>query len=535
MKRRSVLKATAGLLTANLISGCGSDTALGSNAVAASRTNALQATLGDNQSVQNEVQRMVDFGPRYTGSAAHRQFIDYLDQEFQAAGLTTSRDPYPIDEWIAEDSSLTVKSDKGTENIPIDSLYPRSASTSATGVEGPLRYVGVPLQFNSLDLTALETQSAFLQNLRDQLGSALLASLGSVASGLRGAIAVIEVPLVPLTLGLFYPFATLINDKNKTLSPLTDYKRSWVSGLFVLEPLCDLVAQAGAAGVIFVLDSSAENTQGQYLPFSGQFASIPAFLVNRVTGNRLKRLANNATANMRLVARKVSGLSTDTLVATLPGVSDEVIVINTHTDGPNVCEEDGAVGCLMLARYFAKIPLSQRPRTLVFSMLTGHMAPNMPQGDGFIEAHPDIMQRCVAVVTLEHLGMREWLDDEAGYHSTNRPEPAVLFHSNTGIADAAVRAARETALDRLMVCKPLGVLFFGVGLPFQLAGYPCLAYISGPNYLVASEPDHGMSRFDAQRMADELRLMINAIHVIEETSAASLKIGDSSLIRAVRR
>ena len=58
------------------------------------------------------------------------------------------------------------------------------------------------------------------------------------------------------------------------------------------------------------------------------------------------------------------------------------LIVNTHTDGPNVPEENGALGMLALAQYFAE---RQRRRDLYFVMVTGHFQLAQPQ---FIEPIP---------------------------------------------------------------------------------------------------------------------------------------------------
>src|SRR4051794_18136850 len=50
--------------------------------------------------VRRDFQRMVDFGPRLTGSAAHNRFIAWLDREFVKAGLKLRPcDVYDIERW----------------------------------------------------------------------------------------------------------------------------------------------------------------------------------------------------------------------------------------------------------------------------------------------------------------------------------------------------------------------------------------------------------------------------------------------------
>lgn len=530
MQRRTLIKAGAGLAATPLLSACGGGG--GGNGGGVPRVG--EPYLPTPASLQAEVEKMVSFGPRLTGSDAHNRFIDYLEREFRKLGLSTQRDPYYLTLWEARRQGLRVKTGSGSEDIPVDAYYPRSGPTGEDGVTGRLVYFGAPLQHLTLDLTDLESQAAMLTTLLQQLPSALTGLLSTLTGGgVKDAIVLVELPLLPTVAGIFYPFLTWLNDDDRTISPLTDYKRAWLTSLAVMEPVVTLMKTLGAKGVIFSFDSSAENTAGQYLPFLAGPSEIPALIVNRDTGSRLRALAGKAEATLTLTASVRENVRTDTLVAILPGASDENLIINTHTDGQNAFEENGAVACLEIARHYVAIPQAERPRTLVFSLVTGHMAPHMPQANGFIDTHPDLVAKSAAAVTIEHLGAREWLDDSSGYHDSGRPEIAALFHSTTPIALPAIQSLRETGLQRVMLCRPIGVIFFGVGAPFHLAGVPCLAYITGPHYLLAIEPDDGMKRFDAQRMADEMDLTLDLLHRIETIPALQLKLGDSAVLGAL--
>src|SRR5262249_23152367 len=131
--------------------------------------------------------------------------------------------------------------------------------------------------------------------------------------------------------------------------------------------------KAGALGVILAwTDISDANAADQYTPFSRPPQGIPGLYVGHETGAKLKALSG-AKATVVLEADIHPDTPTDTLIATLPGTSaDEVIIVNTHTDGPNATEENGGIGILALAKYFAKIPKSERKRTIVFPLTTGH-------------------------------------------------------------------------------------------------------------------------------------------------------------------
>jgi hypothetical protein len=112
---------------------------------------------------------------------------------------------------------------------------------------------------------------------------------------------------------------------------------------------------------------------------------------------------------------------TDTLHAILPGRNPhETIIVNTHTDGPNACEENGAAGLLALAK--AHGSRTDRQRSIVFVFATGHFQiPQLVEGHGqatlaWLRRHPELWDgkpghaRAVAGLTLEHLGCLEWKD-----------------------------------------------------------------------------------------------------------------------------
>ena len=88
-------------------------------------------------------------------------------------------------------------------------------------------------------------------------------------------------------------------------------------------------------------------------------------------------------------------------------MSDEVVVLASHTDGPNAFERkrEALVFVLALACHLAALPPSQRPRTVVLACVTGHMSSvsNRDLG-GWFAANPDITKRIDGLIAIEHLG-----------------------------------------------------------------------------------------------------------------------------------
>jgi hypothetical protein len=137
-----------------------------------------------------------------------------------------------------------------------------------------------------------------------------------------------------------------------------------------------------------------EQAADQYVPFTFPYRDIPAVWVAGEQGEQLLDSARQgARATLTLDAALSPNAITDTVWTVVEGeLSNESILVATHSDGVNAIEENGAVGVLELARMFAAGP---RPRrTLVFVFATGHLRLPAVTGQGqamtaWLTAHPD--------------------------------------------------------------------------------------------------------------------------------------------------
>jgi hypothetical protein len=111
----------------------------------------------------------------------------------------------------------------------------------------------------------------------------------------------------------------------------------------------------------------------------------PVFFLGNDDGAAVRDMIAAATAPPKVTAslaiEKVPNLKTSLVWGTLAGTTDETIYITAHKDGWFDGASDNAAGVasmLGLAEYYAKIPQSQRKRTLIFIGLDGHH--NLPEG-----------------------------------------------------------------------------------------------------------------------------------------------------------
>jgi hypothetical protein len=135
-----------------------------------------------------------------------------------------------------------------------------------------------------------------------------------------------------------------------------------------------LAAQAGAA---LIIDVMAVPGNGQFQP-EGGVASVTQKTLSQDEGFALRdRLAAGEKIMMtvHLNVDRPTNIPTAYHWAVLPGMSDEVIQIQMHTDCYFQGAEDnngGMASGLELARHYAKLPISQRPRTMKFLLFPDH-------------------------------------------------------------------------------------------------------------------------------------------------------------------
>jgi len=93
------------------------------------------------------------------------------------------------------------------------------------------------------------------------------------------------------------------------------------------------------------------------------------------------------------------------VVGVVPGVSDEVVIVNAHLDGWYDAAGDNGDGLAVLvalARHFAR-PENRPARTLVFVASGGHHSPGLNGPEHFVEMNPELAGRAVLVLNLEHV------------------------------------------------------------------------------------------------------------------------------------
>jgi hypothetical protein len=264
--------------------------------------------------------------------------------------------------------------------------------------------------------------------------------------------------------------------------------------------------------------------------------------VGSAQATQLKALAAQGGSARVTVLAKVTRTKTRNLIARLPGKSAEKIVLAANTDGNSWVQENGVIGMLAFARYYAKLPKRCHPRTLELVFSSAH---DGYRDDGLNPDHYPLDKKRIAFAfTIEHLGTREILPTGEGASRhlkfTGRADPALFAAGDSEVLrQTAVAATKRRNLPRTAVLKGLAVpdptlappicSMGGLGNAFHPSLVPTLAMISGPWTLY--DPVFGRRALDFGQMRSQVLAAGDAILALDGLPRAAIA-GDYPALQA---
>jgi peptidase M28-like protein len=287
---------------------------------------------------------------RLPGTTADREGMAYMTREFESLGLKVEHFPYTLPEdWRPTDFSASYKTADG-KSIELTTAFP-VADTKATGHAG---------------ITA------------EAIWVGVGAGADFIGRDVKGKAVVIYSTFVP-------------GGRSHSASDR--------AGLF------NANARAVRLGAAVVINVMAVPGNGQFQP-EGGLRDVPQFTVSQDEGFALRERLDNGekvTMTFRLEVPELHNLQTEYTIATLPGMSDEQIVVMTHTDGYFQAAMDNAAGmasALEIARFYAQKPMSERPRTMRFIQFPDHHHGEVARGQYIDKTYP--WDKVAVKLTMEH-------------------------------------------------------------------------------------------------------------------------------------
>ncbi len=446
------------------------------------------------------IHKMNSFGTRLTGSKGQKDFINWLKEELAKMKVPIYSDPFYFRRWEEKRSSIEIIDGNEKINIPVSSAYPYSGETSVEGITEELVYVksvkdipkttGKIAVFNIANVNFLPSEIAF-----DKRSS--------------------------------YP-ENVVLEKKYEGPVITSFVQCFYGIISKLTK---------AKAVILIWKGLHDDMiEGQYLSFIMDYQKIPMLWVNETNGEKVIEAAKeHKKAKFVLVSEIEENAFTETFYCILEGESKkENVIINTHTDGTNCVEENGPIALLQLIKNLKNQPLE---RTHIFVFTTGHF--RLPHFEdrrtGSIQAtsrwlamHRELWDgkkdhfKCVANLTVEHLGCKEWRDIDGEYKYTGKPEIDLVYTGNKFMDNLYIDTVKDRKNIRTMTLRGHNFLHFGEGQNFFTMGIPEISLVPAPYYLCVVSSSHEMEKFDIDLMYEQTETFAKLIEKIEGVSVCEL-------------
>lgn len=300
----------------------------------------------------------------------------------------------------------------------------------------------------------------------------------------------------------------------------------------------DLAKKQGAVGLIVNNGSPLDSISYTFLleGVEGWNERIPALSVNTEDGNYLKYFCIRKPR--KLMLKLVEDVKTETatsniVLGTIPGKSDDIVLVGTHTDSTFTGAVDNAganAGLIALAKHYNQIPLEQRKKTIVFAGWTGHEAALLGSKK-FVEMHKDMLDKITTFIMLDGFGSDGWYNQtDGGAVKTEQDEKRGLFVSaNPVLAPFVIDAALKYKLmpATYVSAKALPVSDLG---PFIRAKVPSILFIGKPiwYHTIYDTPD----KCTPEQLERCAKAHIHVIDKILETPTSQIKEADGTLTDA---
>lgn len=447
---------------------------------------------------------MNSFGTRLTGSKGHNDFIKWIKEEIAKMDISVYSDPFRFKRWEEKRSSISII-DGGKEiDIPVSSAYPYSGETTSDGITEELVYVG---------------------SVKD-------------IPKTNGKIAVFNVANIN-----FLP-SEIAFDKRSSYPEDVVLEKKYEGPVITSFVQCfyGIVSKLSKAKAVILIWKGLHDDmiEGQYLSFIADYQKIPMLWVNETNGKKITEYAKeHKKAKFVLEAEIEEHAHTESFYCIIKGRNQkENVIINTHTDGTNCVEENGPIALLELMRNMKDVTPE---RTHIFVFTTGHF--RLPHFEDirtgafqsasrWLAMHRDLWDgkgehfKCVANLTIEHLGCKEWRDIDGEYRYTGKPEVDLVYTGNKFMDKLYIDTAKDRKTVRTMTLRGHNALHFGEGQNFFTMGIPEISLVPAPYYLCVVSNTHEMDKFDIDLMTEQTETFARLIEKIEKISAKELGKSD---------
>jgi hypothetical protein len=436
------------------------------------------------------ITEVFDKGIRRPGYEADIWAEGWIEEQFRSFGLEDVRlEPVDARRWEDGEVTLEVTGTGGTRTLD---AYPVPYSTPVDGLEVEL------MAFDVNDPAGAKDKAALCDVTLLAIPADLMAGAGSLPEDR----------------------SRRIYDPDGTIPGATHITPSQ-AGNDIEE-----VAEGGGAAFIGSLKDHPGNPYKFYVPYDAVPIDIPGVYVSGTDGQWLhEQLAAGPVTIKLSVETSEEDVVTNNVIGELPGADDDVVIIGSHHDGPWASAvEDGSGIAMVLAqaKYWARRRQEDRPHRMVFILQAAHMAGWTGQRK-FVEDNPDLMERTVLQVHLEHAA-REFVEEGGELVDTGLPVPRWFFTSRIPELEETVYSAfEEEDLKRSLILAPdaVGGRPPTDGVAYYDVGVPVFHFLGTPWYLF--DEFDTLDKVDNENLVGITRTVIRVVGSTAGTSAADMR------------
>ena len=243
-----------------------------------------------------------------------------------------------------------------------------------------------------------------------------------------------------------------------------------------------------------------------------------------------RRARQGRSATLRLVAQ-TEPAEAYFLFGVLPGRNfgsdgDELVLLVTHTDGPNLTQENGALAILSVIDYYAKVSPWERQRTLLVLFDPQHYMPGRHLVDWYAN-HAALAGHIVASIGVEQFGQREYAERGDEFVLTGRPETTLIFaQDNPRLVEIAINAVKAEDLPRTVVRVPSRgqgqwVGLGDVALKRRIPGFATSTEMSA---YWSTAP--GIESFDSELCRRQIGVLVRLTDALMDANLADIAVPD---------
>jgi hypothetical protein len=167
---------------------------------------------------------------------------------------------------------------------------------------------------------------------------------------------------------------------------------------------------AGAAAVILIYGTTGN--MSAWGPLNAGVDNLPGFTIGYQDGAAVRELIGKGQpvkVHARSQVKRVPNLKSTSIWGSLPGATDENVIVMAHQDAYFDGALDNASGMavmLGLAEHFAKVPQAQRRRTMLFVATAGHHV-GSPNGVWLHEHRDTAVAKTALMINCEHISITD--------------------------------------------------------------------------------------------------------------------------------